>query len=315
MMDMINRNLTAKIIALIVAIVLWFFVMNEQNPAIDSSFTLPLEVIHAPEGYTVNRSVESIKLKVRGPRSLFATATERDFKAFVDLTGIKEGKHSIKVQTVLPQGFDIVTISPETVIFDIDKIIKRDIKVDVAFSGTPDSGITIGQATPAVGTVSIQGSTAAVNSVAKVVGYINLAGRNSDFTADMPIVAVNSEGKEVSDIKLSTDSVKVDVSIIKGLYKKFVDIKANVANDLPADFVLNGIKIEPAKIDIFGDQRVVDTLDFVYTEKISLADIDKSTTKQIKLQLPLGITVTNDTITVKIDVTRRKETPVKKSNE
>ncbi|MDF2564130.1 MAG: YbbR family protein [Massilibacillus sp.] len=315
MIDMINRNLTAKIIALIVAIVLWFFVMNEQNPAIDSSFTLPLEVTHAPDGYTVNRSVESVKLKVRGPRSLFATATERDFKAYVDLSGIKEGKHSIKVQTVLPQGFDIVTISPETVIFDIDKIIKRDIKVDVAFSGTPDSGVTIGKAAAAVNTVTIQGSTAAVNSVAKIVGYINLAGRDTDFTVDMPIVAVNSEGKEVSDIKLSTDSVKVDVSIVKGLYKKYVDIKPNIGDDLPADYILNGIKIEPAKIDIYGDQRVVDTLEFVYTEKISLADVDKSTSKQIKVQLPIGITVTNDTITAKIDVVRRKENPVKKSNE
>lgn len=311
MIDMLNRNLTAKIIALIIAIILWFFVMNEQNPAIDTSFTVPLEVSHVPDGYTIERGVESVKLKVRGPRSLFALATERDFKAYVDLNGLTEGKHSVRVQTVLPQGFDLVTASPETVIFDIDKIVKSDFKVDLAFSGSPSSGVTIGNATPAVKTVKIEGPSGAVNTVSRVVGYVSLAAKDSDFSASVPLVAVNSEGKEVGDVKLTPSTVAVDVSIVKGLYKKFVDIKPIVANDLSDKFVLKSIRIDPAKIDIFGDQRIVDTLDFIETEKISLAELTKPTTKEIKLQLPIGITVTNDMITIKIDIEEKESAQMK----
>lgn len=304
MIDMLNRNLTAKIIALIIAIVLWFFVMNEQNPAIDSNFTIPLEITHAPDpaGYAVERSMDSVKLKVRGPRSLFAMATERDFKAYVDLSGVTEGKHSVKIQTILPQGFDLVGVSPETVIFDIDKMIKSEFKVELAFSGSPISGVTIGNAKPVVSSVKVEGPSAAVNLVSRVVGYVSLANKESDFSATVPLVAVNSEGKEVSDVKLTPSAVAVDVSMIKGLYKKFVSVKPIVANDLPVDYLLKSIRIEPSKIDIFGDQRIVDTLESIETEKISLADIMKPTTKQIKLQLPIGITVTNDMVTVKIDV-------------
>lgn len=307
MIDMLNRNVAAKIIALIVAIVLWFFVMNEQNPAIDSNFTVPLEVTHAPEGYTVDRSVETVKLKVRGPRSLFALATERDFKSYVDLTGITEGKHSLRVQTTLPQGFDLVTASPETVIFDIDKIVKNELKVDLAFSGSPSSGVTIGNATPSIKSVKIEGPSVAVNQVSRVVGYVSLAGKDSGFTTAVPLVAVNGEGKEVGDVKVTPSTVDVEVSIVKGLYKKFVDIKPVVANDLAAHLVLKSIRIEPAKIDIFGDQRIVDTLDSVETEKISLADVAKSGAKEVKLQLPIGITVTNDMVKVKIDVEEKTE--------
>lgn len=306
MIEIFNRNLMAKIIALVVAIILWFFVMNEQNPSIDSNFTVPLEITRLSDGYTVDRSVENVKLKVRGPRSLFAMATERDFKAYADLNGITEGKHSVKVQTVLPQGFELVTVSPETVIFDIDKVIKRELVIELAFSGSPDSGVTIGSATPMVKTVNIEGPSQAVNAVARVVGYVNLAKKDSDFKAAVPLVAVNSEGKEVGDIKLLPDTVEVSVSMVKGLYKKFVDIKPMVANDLAANLVLNSIKINPGKIDIFGDQRIVDTLEFIETEQISLADLDKPTTKEIKLKLPIGITVTNDTITVKIDIAMKK---------
>lgn len=305
MMEFFNRNLMAKIIALIVAVILWFFVMNEQNPAIDSTFTIPLEVQNAPEGYMVEKGVETIKLKVRGPRSLFALAGEKDFKAYADLNGITEGKHSVKVQTVLPQGFDLVTASPETVIFDVDKIIRESYRVDLAFSGSPDGGLTIGNAVPSVKEVNVEGPSAAVGAVSRVVGYVSLAGKDSDFSAAVPLVAVNSEGKEVSDVRLTPGSVNVDVSMVKGLYKKYVDVKPSVANDLPERYLLNSIRIEPAKIDIFGDQRIVEKLDFIETETISLADLTKPVTKEVKLKLPIGITVTNDTVTVKIDITEQ----------
>lgn len=302
MIDLLKRNWAAKIIALIVAIVLWFFVMNEQNPAIDNSVTVPLEVVNLPEGYTSDHSVDSIKLKVRGQRSLFIGATENDFKAYVDLTGITEGKHPLKVQTALPRGFDLIAASPETIIFDVDKIVKNEFKVELAFSGSPNTGVTVGKAEPLVKAVSIEGPSMAVGAVSRVVGYVSLAGKDSDFTVPVPLVAVNKEGKEVGDIKMTPDTVNVQVSIVKGLYKKFVDIKPIAANDLPEGLVLGSITVEPAKIDIFGDQRVVDTLEFVETERISLADVTKATTKEVRLKLPIGITVTNDTILVKITI-------------
>ena len=302
MIDLLKRNWAAKIIALIVAIVLWFFVMNEQNPAVDSSVTVPLELSNLSEGYTVEHSVDTVKLKVRGQRSLFIGATESDFKAYIDLTGITEGKHPLKVQTTLPRGFDLIAASPETIIFDVDKIVKSDFKVELAFSGSPDTGVTVGAAEPLVKSVRIEGPSMAVGAVSRVVGYVSLGGKSSDFTAPVPLVAVNKEGKEVGDIKMTPDTINVQVSIVKGLYKKFVDIKPMAANDLPEGLVLGSITVEPAKIDIFGDQRVVDTLEFVETEPFSLADVTKSTAKEVRLKLPIGITVTNDTILVKIEI-------------
>ena len=42
---LIQRNLPAKIIALVVAVVLWLFVMNEQNPQIEGSFTVAVDLV------------------------------------------------------------------------------------------------------------------------------------------------------------------------------------------------------------------------------------------------------------------------------
>ena len=45
-----RRNLPAKILALCVAVILWVVVMNDQNPAIEGSFNVPLAVVNSPDG-------------------------------------------------------------------------------------------------------------------------------------------------------------------------------------------------------------------------------------------------------------------------
>ena len=61
------KNIFAKICALLFAVFLWFFVMNEQNPPVESTFTVPLEVSNNLEGYSVDYNIENVKIKVRTP--------------------------------------------------------------------------------------------------------------------------------------------------------------------------------------------------------------------------------------------------------
>ncbi len=301
MIEMLNRNLPVKIIALILAIILWFFVMNEQNPPIENRFTVPLEAHNVSEGYTVNYELESARIKVKGARNLFASsAGEKDFRAFIDLGGLEEGKHAVKIQTILPQGFELVTVTPETVMVEVDKIVEKDIRVDIAFSGTPESGVTVGKATPNHKKIVVQGPRNVVDTISRVVGYVNLSGVDSDFTVEAPLVAVNGEGKEVLGVQLRPNSVKIAASIVKGLYKKEVSVKPVAGDDLPEGLGLVSIKLEPEKIEIYGDQRLVDDISELHTEKISLADIVNSQKRQVRLELPVGVNTTTTTVSAQL---------------
>ena len=42
--NLVRRNLAAKILYFLVAMVLWGYVMNEQNPSIEGNFTVPPRV-------------------------------------------------------------------------------------------------------------------------------------------------------------------------------------------------------------------------------------------------------------------------------
>ena len=152
MRNIVQHNLPAKILALVIAVILWGYVMNDQNPSIESTYTVQLDVVNAPEGYKITKDAASVKLRVRGPRLLFVSASESDFKAYVDLSKVEEGKHAVKVQTVLPQGFELVEAKPDMVTFTLDRIVQKTMKAEFIVTGSTAPGTTVAHIEPSVET-------------------------------------------------------------------------------------------------------------------------------------------------------------------
>ena len=44
MRNIVQHNLPAKILALVIAVILWGYVMNDQNPSIENTYTVQLDV-------------------------------------------------------------------------------------------------------------------------------------------------------------------------------------------------------------------------------------------------------------------------------
>ena len=310
MMNRINsifrRNLPAKIVALGVAVVLWVVVMSDQNPAIEGSFTVPVAVVNSPEGYKVTKSEDTVKIKVRGARSLFVSATADDFRAYVDLGGAEAGKQSYKVQTALPQGFELVEVQPETVEFNLDKIIQKQVRADVIVTGNSAPGTTVAKVTQASSIVTIEGPQSAVESVTRVVGYVGLSGNSTDFDLQVPLTALNADGREVHDVKVVPSVTEVTVQLARGLTKKIVTIHPVLDGSLPDDLTLSEVRTDPIKLEIAGESKVLAPLSSVDTEKIDLSKVTESEKLTVRLDLPNGVTVTNPEISVNI-VVKKKE--------
>lgn len=304
---LLQRNLPGKIIALVAAVCLWLFVMNEQNPSIDGSFTVRLSVVNAPEGYKITHEDDSIKLKVRGPHSLFVSADANDFRAYVDLAGAESGKQTLKVKAVLPPGFELVETQPGEVSFTLDKIVQKQIEAEVLTAGALAPGMTVAKMSQAVKTVTIEGPESAVNQVSRVIGYVSLSGNNADFSLMVPLTAVDSEDKVVDEVKVVPQTTPVSVQLARGLTKKVVLIKPVLAEDLLAGYQIGKVKVDPARIEIAGETGLIDAITTINTEPISLADVTKSTKKTVKLELPEGITVTNKDVNVTIEVSEKKK--------
>ena len=305
--NIIEHNLPTKILALVIAVVLWGYVMNDQNPTIEGSYTVPLTVENQPDGYKVSQDVMTVKIKVRGPRSLFVSASRDDFKAYVDLKQAEEGQQSCRVQTVLPYGFELIETNPDTVTVTLDRIIQKKMKAELIVSGSAPPGVAVGHITQDTEYVTLEGPASAIAEVSRVIGYVGLANNNSDFSLQVPLTAINTDGREVQGVRIVPSSLQVDVQLARGLTRKVVSVQPVIGSGLDKGYEIANVKVDPSKIEIAGSAEAIKNITTVNTKAVDLSGITKTTDKSVSLDLPDGVTVTTRDVSVHIEVRIKPE--------
>lgn len=302
MMNFFKKNLLQKIIALVVAIGCWFFVMNDQNPQIENTYTVPITVLNLPSGYAVSKDTEQAKITVKAPRTLFSSLDPNSIKVFIDLNHVDTGTHDLQLQTVLPSGFELISVEPGKITVNVERIEEKTVPVKINISGAPGDGKVVAKTNLSMQNVKVQGPTSIINEVTGVIGFLNVAGNSTDNTFDVNLVAVNDENQEISGVKILPGSIEVGVTFAKGLNTKIVDVKPTVKGDLPDNYILKSYSIDPDKIEISGQDNVLSSVSYVPTQQIPLANITKPTTLSVKLDVPKDISAPDVTVKVYIDV-------------
>lgn len=299
-----KKNLTAKILAVLFAIVLWIYVMNEQNPPIEVAFQVPLEVRNLSGQFTIYDVPDSVRIKVRGPRGVVASLSQQDIKAYVDLKGFTEGVSTAKVYAAIPGSVELVEITPDKVTARLEAVINKQATVEIWTNGNLPSGVAIAGTSSSIPQVQVEGPRTLLDSLYKVVAQVDLNGRNADFTAETPLMAIDREGRVIDGLTIRPGKVNVTVNV-SGTSKKTVDIKPVFINELPKNVMVRHITTEPQQVEVYGMPNALAGVDFVYTVPINLAVIDKDVSIETKLQLKDGVSVKNNTVIVHIDVEKK----------
>ena len=307
MKSIVQRNFMAKIIALMVAITLWVIVMDDQNPAVDREYTIGVTLDNIPKGFRIAQDAESAKLKVRAQRSYFVNVDSGDFKAKVDLEGLGEGTYRLPIHIQMPQGFEVLEMEPGTVEIVMDPYVENQIKAELIVTGATAPSVTIAKVQQNYDMVTVIGPKSAVEQVSRVIGYVGLTGNDSDFTLQVPLSAINDQGREVPDVQVVPSLLEVNVQMARGLSKKVVTVRPVLENNLPQGYVVEAVRASPSSIEIAGSDALIGTMDGIATENISLRDHDKTFTVPVKLILPEGITVTNPDVSVNIVINKKKK--------
>lgn len=300
--NLFRKNLPVKILALIASIIMWGYVMNEENPSVNGRYTVPVEIVNAPEGYDVNMGVREVTLKVRAPRSLMAAAHESDFKAVIDLSGDTEGEYDEKIRTVIPQGFELLGMSDDTVHVTMEALIAHGVPVDIVVNGKAAQGMELGEIKPAQQYVNVYGPRHLVDSIVKASGKIKLADNNSDFTMRVKLTAVTADGENINNLAVLPGELDVTVQLVPGEGKKIVPVKPAVTGILPEGYVLGEVTVQPNQVELAGANKTLADIKNVETIPISLHGVTATLDKDVELSLPEGIASTVKKVTLHIVV-------------
>ena len=304
--NLFRRNVLAKISSIVAAVLLWIVVMDNQNPVIEGSYTVPLSFTEVPEGYKVLHNDQSIRVNLRGPRSYFVNYESKDCRAYCNLNGLEEGDHEVKIEAKFPQGFELVSVTPNQTQIKLDPYIERQMPADLIVTGAAGANATVTKVTQSSDVVTVIGSRTAAESVTRVIGYVGLSGNKEDFSLQVPMTAINEDGRALQDVRVVPSFMNVEVKITLGLMKKAVPIEPDVVIDEGLE--IEKITLDPEQIEIAGQELIVSPIDKIKTQTITVPLGEKTFKQTVNLIIPTGVTVKSNQVNVSIELKQKSAT-------
>ncbi|MDY0234919.1 MAG: CdaR family protein [Gudongella sp.] len=291
-----KSDITAKIVTLIIAIFLWSYVMGETNPVSTTEYrNINVNYTNASEldrQALVIMGPDEVKVNVRltGKRSDIDKFNVSSILAQVDLSGYSEGEVKVPITVGLldqATGVSVLSYEPKEVLFNFDKIITKDIPVEVNLSGDLESGYVTGDITIKPQKIMVSGPRTWINEVEKAVGEIDLSKGKNDISITVPVKIVDSTGEEVRGI--DKEQAVVDV-ILPVFNTKVVPVELATINELPEDYAITNIEIEPSNIVLKGKDGL-DSVTKIYTREVDISTLIDNESIEIELQLPEGVSL------------------------
>lgn len=302
MSDFLGRNLVPKLVAILAALVLWVFVMNEQNPPLDGTFQVAVTARNLAEDMVVLESPATVRVKVRGLRNAIAGSSNRDFRASVDLKGLAAGQYNLPVTVSTPGGYDLVEVIPDKVPIRLDVIRSRQYNVEARLSGPLVGELSLGQVDVRPTVITVTGPSSRLELVEKVLAPVEIRGRTPAFSQKSRVILLGPDGHELRNLTVEPEQVTVAGNLEQAAIAKRVEVKTLTVGNLPADLVLRRIFTEPVQVEIKGPRDIVERVGSISTDPVSLEGITQDVTREVSLQLPPGISVERKTVMVRITV-------------
>lgn len=319
-MDKLFRSsLFIKVIAFLIAVMLYIVVSSEQqNQAntslfIDSgeaaySFTEQLKAEYDKDSYMVYGLPETVKIQVQGATDDVQEARFMITKdAYVNLENKGPGTHTVKIQTDGISNELAVNVVPETVTVDIQKKVTRTfpISLDIVNQNQLKEGYTLGNPELSPAKVDVTGGQQTVGSISYIKGVVNVRRTGEDITENVTLKAFDANGNKV-DVNLNPIVTEAKIPVHPP--SKTVPVEMHITGELPEDISLASVTLKPKKIKIYGKQQALDGIDAVRSVRISLNGVNKDKIIEKNLSLPDGVEKSEPkTVTITIDVASTEE--------
>lgn len=298
-----KKNIGMKIVCLLAAIGVWFYVMRDQNPVIEVAYTVPVVVQNLDQNYLLDGLPKEVRVRLHGPRNAILDINPNVLKAYVNMKDAHLGQDSVTIQFTPPIGTFIDSITPEKATITVDEYMAKELQVQVQPLGTIPDDIAIKEVKMIPNSVMIAGPAHQVSQVSYAVIRINLDKHRESFTEVGDILAVDTAGNVVEGVTITPKSAQVQYELERIRMDKKVPIQANLVGTVPAGYIVKRVDIEPKELTITGKESLLNTIDGVKTIDINVNGATGNFSGNYSLVLPEGVTTSTDRVVVKVEIT------------
>jgi len=300
-----------KVISILLAIVLWGFVVAQQLVHTDK--TLPIEAVNAPAGLVATViQPPKINVKFEGRQQVMDNAKLTQTRVVADLSDRVLGENSVvlEIHSVPPGIRASVERQVARVTLDAKSSIQRSVTVETIGKQAQGFRLQTPHAQPQ--TVTIEGASSELRTVARAVALVDIWGLTNTVQKEVAVELRDERNVLISGLQIQPAQVQVTVPI-RSVATKTVPITPQLS-DPPAGYNVASVQTSPSTVTVTGEESAVADVEYIRTVEIGIGDLRGRGTFTPTLVFPEGIeSVGVGAATVK--VTTQQSNPPQASEE
>ncbi len=280
LLSKLTDNLALKIISVVIAVVIWYMVVDYNDPIVQRSISgVEIQVrngsyvANGKRVYHIDDQYKTISVIVEGNRSAVRDLNAEDILVTADLTQIVDMNSTPYVYVPLSASCpgisrEDITLPRQTIPITIENIASQEFAISVDTGGTkPDKDYEIGRLRASMDTVTVSGPESIIRSIDSVVAEISVSGMaaSGEVTAELHIF--DTAGNELSATTLEDDlsfdgSGIPEIEVQVELWKKRTGIRFQVETEgEPAEgYQISDITTTPEEIAVAGTDEALEEL-------------------------------------------------------
>ncbi len=304
-----KNDISTKIISLLFAIIMWFYIIQVQSPEIEKTVK-DVPVLFTQKEELENRNLMllndkeiTVDLKVRGQRKYLVDINDTNLSVLADVGSIRQtGTHTIYTKVVVPYGnVEVTNQDPASLKITVDKIVEAEKPVHVSTKGTPANGYHVGTIKVTPATIKVRGAKSIIGGIDHIAATVDVSGKSEDISTveDISLIGTADKVLNTTYVTAAESTVNVHCEILK---KKTVRIdlrfEAGVNNE-KTWYTLDDNSVKT--IEVAGTASAIEKLEKIETQLITRDMIGADDEVEVGLLLPAGIeSLDGNKITLKL---------------
>lgn len=255
----ILHNWVLKLASLVLAFILWFLVVQIDDPSDSTTFySIPVQLTNTEllekenKVYEVLGGTDSIRVTVRAPRSVIRQLRSTDIVAEADMSRLTE-VNTIAINISLPNTeVDSISANPDVLRLNVEDKASKWVRVQYSTVGEVAEGYMVSKASPDQTLIEVSGPESAVDRISYAGIEIDVTGATNSLAANVETTLYDADGNKLSLSGITQNVNYVHMSV-EVLATKEVPIELNVMG-IPADgYLATGVaESSPETVKIAG---------------------------------------------------------------
>ena len=237
--------------------------------------------------YELVNMPKTVDLTLRGESADLEKISAGSYRAFINLKGLRAGKHSsvpIRVEG-FPHGVVVTDLSPRYAEVLLEAKQQKEMVVQVDLVGAPPAGYKTGEPIVKPTKVLVQGSESLLEKVTAVKAVISVDGRTETVVRLVPLQVYGEDGLlEKTEIRPSV--VDVEVPIVSP--HASVPLNVGIAKGPPKGYAIDEMKVGVDHVTVYGPKEYVAGLDLYSGPLLDLSDKKQDSTFIVPITLNDG---------------------------